>query len=972
MNNNLSLFTGGSSVDPSFDRPLLAPLLAAINQASEIDITVSFIRQSGLSLLNNALEDAQARGARIRIITSDYLDVTEPVALRELMQFAERGAEVRIYESLNNPGFHMKSYLFIHTSTPEQLQGCAFVGSSNISRAALTQSLEWNWCQQVDEQPDAPAARTLLQLRAEFDRLRQDPRVVTLTHQWIDLYIERYRQSPLTSLRVLTGDTQSDAETLREQPLPNVVQTDALMALAQSRQQGFVRGLVVLATGLGKTWLAAFDARQMAARRLLFVAHRDEIIQQAQRTFIRMKPDAHTGLYNGTRQDQADWLFASVQTLGRDSHLRKFSPDHFDYIVVDEFHHASSPTYRRILDHFQPKFLLGLTATPERTDQADILALCDDNLVYEKGLREAILARQLVPLVYHGILDEFINYDEILWRNGKFDPQALETAFASHKRAQHALTHWLTLRQSRTLAFCISTRHADFMAEIFCKAGIAAAAVYAGSAKRRNEALNELELGELDVIFSVDLFNEGTDLPAIDTVLMLRPTESRIIFLQQLGRGLRLYEGKPHLVVIDLVGNHKACLHKPYLLQEILGSGTKQPGQVDSQIALPDGCHINLDPALLPILAKLHRGQRLKVIEDYRDLKEELGYRPTAAQAFWAGFDFVKLRKQHGSWFELLKEEGDLAEEALPVLASLHDFLLSGIETTVTTKSFKIILLQALLDLDGLRQPPTLRELARHSRQVIERHPDIAARDLGPKEQALAADSEGWFRYWRDNPIKFSTTGNADSKARYWFDIRDERFCPGFTLPDNQLERLHQMMQELIDLRLAQYRQQKLLGQKAPTALVTQAVAETGESPAPQNLVRLRYYPNLKIACGHFKTGTDDDAEWMALDARHGTPDPQRTFLARASGHSMNGGKDPIEDGDLLLLEWITPTQAGSLRNQIVAIEKEDAAGDNQYLLRRIVKSDDGSYILRANNPEYADITADENMRTFARLKGRV
>jgi len=972
MSSNLSLLTGGSSGDPVFNRPLLAPLLAAINQARDIDIAVSFIRQSGLCLLNNALEDAQARGARIRLITSDYLDVTEPVALRELMQFAERGADVRIYESLNNPGFHMKSYLFIQTATPERLQGCAFIGSSNISLAALTQSLEWNWCQQVDEPPDAPAAHTLLQLRAEFERLQQDPRVVTLTHPWIDLYIQRYRQSPLTRLRGLAGDTQGDAETLREQPLPNAVQTDALMALAQSRQQGFVRGLVVLATGLGKTWLAAFDARQMAARRLLFVAHRDEIIQQAQRTFIRMKPDAHTGLYNGRRQDQADWLFASVQTLGRDSQLRKFSPDHFDYIVVDEFHHASSPTYRRILDHFQPKFLLGLTATPERTDQADILALCDDNLVYEKGLREAIVARHLVPIVYHGIRDEFINYDEIPWRHGKFDPQALEAAFASHKRAQHALTHWLARRQSRTLAFCISTRHADFMADTFCKAGIAAAAVYAGSTKRRNEALDELERGDLAVIFSVDLFNEGTDLPAIDTVLMLRPTESRIIFLQQLGRGLRLHEGKSHLVVIDLVGNHKACLHKPYLLQAILGAGTRRSGPTNKPIALPDGCHINLDPVLLPLLTKLQRGQRLKVIEDYRALKEELGYRPTAAQAFWAGFDFVKLRKQHGSWFELLQDDGDLPEEAQAVLASLRDFLLTGIETTATTKSFKIMLLQALLDLNGLRQPPTLRELARYSRQVIERHPDIAARDLGAKERALAADSEGWFRYWRDNPIKFSTKGNADSKASYWFDIRNDHFCPTFTLPDEQLEMLHQMMQELIDLRLAQYRQQKLLDQNKPSALETQTLVETDEPPAQPKGVRLCYYPNLKIACGHFKTGTDHDAQWMMLDPPHGSLDPQRVFLANASGNSMNGGKDPIADGDLLLLEWIGPLQAGSLRNQIVAIQREDEAGDSQYLLRRIVKADDGSYILRANNPEYADLIADETMRTFARLKARM
>ena len=194
----LSLFCGGSTQDRSFTTPLLAPLIAAINQASQIDITVSFIRQSGLRLLIPALEDAQQRGAIIRIITSDYLDVTEPVALRELMQFAERGAEVRIYESASNPGFHMKSYLFIHTATAEQLHGCAFVGSSNISRAALTESLEWNWCHQVNDRPDSPGAITLLQVRREFERLMDDPRVVALSHPWIDSYLQRYQISPLT------------------------------------------------------------------------------------------------------------------------------------------------------------------------------------------------------------------------------------------------------------------------------------------------------------------------------------------------------------------------------------------------------------------------------------------------------------------------------------------------------------------------------------------------------------------------------------------------------------------------------------------------------------------------------------------------------------------------------------------------------------------------------------------------------
>ncbi|GHA28079.1 DEAD/DEAH box helicase family protein [Oceanisphaera arctica] len=955
------LIAGGGPNDPGFNQPLLGPLLDAINvtgKSSRIGIAVSFIRQSGLALLQDALFEALDRGVQLDVITSDYLDVTEPVALRRLMLLAERGARVGIYESADNPGFHLKSYLFIQQHTRKRLTGLGFVGSSNISRAALTDSLEWNWCLRVDDDGTSPAAASLLALQEQMQQLAQDARVVPLSHDWIDDYLIRYQHSPLTGLRVITGDSTTDAETLRETPLPNAVQEEALAALKASRSQGYKRGLVVMATGLGKTWLAAFDARQLKAKKLLFVAHRDEIIRQAQATFIRMQPTAHTGLYNGQQQDQADWLFASVQTLGRAVHLRRFAPDHFDYIIVDEFHHSTSPTYRRLLDHFRPRFLLGLTATPDRTDQADILALCDDNLVFERGLRDAIVDSHLVPFIYQGVYDEFINYDEIPWRNGRFDPEALDAAFASKKRAGHALEQWRTFAQNRTLAFCISIRHADFMARIFTDAGIRAAAVYAGSAMPRNQALSELAGGKLQVIFSVDLFNEGTDLPAIDTLLMLRPTESRIVFLQQLGRGLRLHPGKQQLMVVDLVGNHKACLFKPELLQEITridgGSGQTTP-------ALPEGCFINLEPELIPLMDKLRYGGKVRVVDDYRRLKEQLGHRPSAIQAFQAGLDFAKLRKQHGSWFELTNSEGDLSAEGGKILAKLRDFLLTGIEATTLTKSFKIVLLQALLELDGLRQPPTLVALAEQSRYVLERHPDLLQLDLPARQQAMSADSTDWLGYWKGNPIKFSTGGNQGSQADYWFEIKDDRFCPRFELPIAELDTLHQMMQELVDLRLAEYRRRKaeaLARIKAP-ATVAQA-----------DVIELPYFPSLKIACGHFKTGSGENAELMAIADHYGPFDIKRHFLARASGHSMNGGKQPVQDGDLLLLEWITPQTAGSISNQTLAIERQDESGDNQYLLRVVKKNPDGSYRLHATNPDYEDLAVTDEMKPFARFRG--
>lgn len=1000
----LRLVGGGHPDDPHFTDPLLPHLLKALAQCregSQIELCVSFIRQSGLRLLRDGLQQALARGATLRVITSDYLEVTEPVALRELLKLDQTHTSAHIYQSRGNRGFHLKSYLFVRPAPAEkghrQLCGQAFVGSSNISAAALNDSLEWNWSLTVDKQTCDEAKASLQQLVAQVEQLARDPRIVPLTHAWIDEYLTRYQQSDLNGLRLLTGDQQHDTEALREAPMPNQVQQEALAALHASRHAGYKRGLVVMATGLGKTWLAAFDVRQMQAARLLFVAHREEILNQARATFLHMCPTAQTGIYQGQQHDEADWLFASIQTVGKRHHLRRFAPDHFDYIVVDEFHHAASDSYRRLLDHFQPRFLLGLTATPERTDQADILSLCDNNQVFECHLADAIAQHFLVPLTYHGIHDDTIDYAALPWRNGQFDPVALDHAFASQRRARHALRHWQALRQQRTLAFCISVRHAEFMADYFTQAGIRAVAIHARSSLDRHTVLQQLAAGTIDIIFSVDLFNEGTDLPAIDTVLMLRPTESKIVFLQQLGRGLRLHSGKARLQVIDLVGNHKACLGKPLLLQQQLTTRRGEGGVP----TLVDGCFINLDPALLPMMARLKAISKPPLPEMYRDLKETLGYRPTAHQVWSA------MQQQHlefstqsiGGWFQLVAQEEDLDEASHGVWQTHRAFLHQALETTPLTKCFKIILLQALLELDGLRQPPTLAALARHSRYLLERHPALLARDLPAAQQQLAADSTGWLRYWRANPIKHTTGQNDREQRRYWFVVKDDRFIADFALTDDEIDLLQPMMQELLDLRMAQYLARKpshTTTTTADNAMATLAVmapmaepageiidltAHTSRAPTaiPANApepqtegVQLPYFPNLKIACGHFKQGDDSDRELMMIDPVWGPLDPARYFLARASGNSMNGGKQPIVDGDLLLLEWINPERAGAITGNIMAIEQEDESGVNRYLLRVVTKNSTGEYRLKAHNRDYPELPTSDSMRTFARLKGVV
>ncbi len=334
-----ALVTGGKS------DPFLPQLLGAINQATEIDITVAFIRQSGLELIFDALKDAMDRRAVIRVLTSDYLDVTEPQALRRLMLLAERGADVRLFSTAGDPSFHIKSYIFLRRNGEDLFAGCAFVGSSNISNMALTRGLEWNL--RVDYPADSAK---FLEIIGKFELLFSDSRVFPLCHAWIDGYAARRK----VSLQMVSGEPE-------EEPLPATpteIQAEALLALQATRSAGYRRGLVVLATGLGKTWLAAFDVQQVKARRVLFVAHREEILMQSEATFSRIHLDASIGYYTGkAKEGEADFVFASVQTLGRDEHLQQFAPDCFDYLVVDEFHHADSTTYRRLINYFQPRFM---------------------------------------------------------------------------------------------------------------------------------------------------------------------------------------------------------------------------------------------------------------------------------------------------------------------------------------------------------------------------------------------------------------------------------------------------------------------------------------------------------------------------------------------------------------------------------------------------------------------------------------
>jgi superfamily II DNA or RNA helicase/HKD family nuclease/SOS-response transcriptional repressor LexA len=947
--------------------PFLPKLLETIHRANQIDLAVAFVKNSGLQMVFPALLDAvETRTARLRVLTSDYLDVTDPRALRRLLLLVERGADVRVFQS-EGRSFHLKTYICVHSHQGEILWGSAFVGSSNLSRTALTEGLEWNL--RVDRPDDTTStdSQRFKEIREQYEILFDHPQVRPLEHEWVEQYEQR-RQLVQRLPVAPDGDEPEEPP-----PQPTDVQQQALNALNETREAGYRRGLVVMATGLGKTFLAAFDSRVAKAKRILFVAHREEILIQAESSFLLIHEHKRVGRYSGKQKDNnVDLLFASVQTLGQSRHLERFSPEHFDYVVIDEFHHAAAPIYRRLIQHFRPRFLLGLTATPDRTDQSDILSLCDDNLVYSKHLFDGVRLELLCPFRYFGIHDETVDYQAIPWRNGRFDPEALTHKLATFKRARHVLNHWRQHGQRRTLAFCASRAHADFMSERFLREGVPAAAVYQGSALNRSAALDSLSSGTLQVIFSVDLFNEGIDLPAIDTILMLRPTESKVLFLQQFGRGLRRHPEKKFLVVLDFIGNHRSFLHKPQALFEVGSSYGELTAFArrarDSALELPPGCFVDYDLTIVDFLARL---QARGPAADYQALKESLGRRPSLTELYRSGAKLPNLRHRYGQWWSLLREQGDLSP-AETVCFERHSAFFRELETTTMVRCFKGVLLESFLEIDGFRHPPTVEELAAHALDVFRRRRRFIVDIRKDLQDIDNLDRRRWIAYWTANPVNAFTGGNLRKGATPWFALKEGRFQARFQVEHDELDTFQTMVQELVDYRLAAYEP------RLPAHNVSTAPA----APTESNIVRLPpsqaddetgtdvpYFPDLGIACGYFRSGRTDVEETYRVPAGFGNIDPQRHFVARAVGNSMNGGKNPVRDGDYLLLERLDPTNAGSISGAVLAIERQDGTDDNHYVLRRVTKTQDGRYVLKASNPDYPDFEAEENMRTLARLR---
>lgn len=812
---NSSLIQGSGRVSGGGDDPLLPHLLSHLATAVEVDIAVAFSMASGVKLIEEHLRDVLGRGGRVRLLTGDYLLVTEPEALLRLLDLGPN-LELRVFES-GGISFHLKNYLCVDAEG----NGVAFVGSSNLSRSALEQGIEWNW--RIVTSNDLKGFQTV---REAFDRLYADPRSRTVGPDWIAAYSMR------RGLERRATDTIAPLEVPMTAATPHEVQEEALAALAQTREAGNEAGLVVLATGLGKTWLAAFDSVRFGAKRVLFVAHREEILDQAMRTFRTIRPSAVLGKFTGTEKNHdGDATFASVQTLGKQAHLTKFSPTAFDYVVVDEFHHASATTYRKVLDHFQPSFMLGLTATPERTDGADLLALCSENLVYRCDLVEGIRRGLLSVFDYFGVPDE-VDYENIPWRNGRFDETELTNRVTIESRARNALDQLRRRGGKRTIGFCVSQRHADYMHEYFSAAGLRTASVHSGpTSAPRADSLDQLQKGLLDVLFAVDMFNEGVDVPDVDSILMLRPTESPVLFLQQLGRGLRRRQGK-RLKVIDYIGNHRAFLVKPKSLfqldirAEVQLASLLQLGDAEiSRRFLPPGCSVTYDLEARRFLTELV-ASRIGPVDRlegyYRDFRDRVGTRPTATEVFHDGFEPKVTRVGYGSWFQFVRAMEDLTSLQDTAETSVRAFLVD-LEVTPMTKSYKMLVVLALLAENQLPGALPVRQLARRI-CIIARRSAVLRSEFG---EALE-DEDQLVELLEKNPIEAWVNARGTDGREYFTYEADVLSC-NIDVPVELREVAAGLVTEIAEYRLAQY--QSRLRQSATADRIVCRVSHSGDRP---------------------------------------------------------------------------------------------------------------------------------------------
>lgn len=518
---------------------LLVELLQELQTCKRFYFAIAFITQSGLICLKECLKLLQEKNITGDILTTDYLYFNQPKALQELQQYPN--LNIRIYTKEN---FHIKGYIFEQNDYYTLI-----VGSNNLTQTALKANKEWSL--KINSLANGALINNTL---SQFQQMWQE--AMPLTDIWLKQYADKYHS--LQKLKRQFATVQENIST--NDIAPNKMQQEALTALEKLQQDNKQKALLISATGTGKTYLSAFAVKKAKPKRLLFLAHREQILKQACKTFAKIIPDIQYGILSANHKDfHKPYLFATINMLSKEENLTQFTPTHFDYIIIDETHRAGASSYLKILNYFQPQFLLGMTATPERTDGFDIYQLFDHNIAYEIRLNQAMQENLLCPFHYFGITDITVDNQEIN-DNSTFNDLTTDA------RVTHIINqsqyYGFSGERLRGLIFCSQIEEAQILSQKFNERGFNTIALSGkDSQETRTNAIHKLEQKErstgLDYIFTVDIMNEGIDIPAINQIIMLRPTKSAIIFVQQLGRGLRKYPQKDYVVILDFIGNYQ-------------------------------------------------------------------------------------------------------------------------------------------------------------------------------------------------------------------------------------------------------------------------------------------------------------------------------------------------------------------------------------------------------------------------------
>lgn len=604
--------------EPVINEKVLSTILDELRTSESFFLSVAFITSGGVASLFGTLLDLQSKGVSGKILVSEYLNFTEPEALRKILQLSN--VELKI---ARNSDFHSKGFLFTHKS-----YYTIIIGSSNITHGALTKNKEWNL--KVTAHKDSELFKNTI---IEFENVFENSHPVTLD------YLEKYAFVYHSEKKLRQGLRKALLEVEDKSIQPNEMQKKAIENLRNLRELGKNKALLVSATGTGKTYLSAFDVAQVNPKRMLFLVHRRNIAQKAMESYQSILPiNKEFGLYSGSTKDtNADYLFSTVQTFSREEHLTKFPPNYFDYIVIDETHRASASSYQKIMNHFKPSFLLGMTATPERTDGLDVFALFDYNIASEIRLHDALANEMLVPFHYYGISEIEVN--------GKLlDETATINELNRLDRVNHIIENINLFGTddgiNRGLVFCSRQEECLFLADEFNNKGLRSIALTGNSTEEeRSRAIDLLETDDLDIkldyIFTVDIFNEGIDIPRVNQIVMLRPTQSAIIFVQQLGRGLRKREGKSYVTVIDFIGNYQNNFLVPIAL---FGDKTYIKDNLRKLVHRPEKSIIGASTIYFDRIVKekifhsIDTGklqEKRRMVDDYKILKGKIGRVPS-------------------------------------------------------------------------------------------------------------------------------------------------------------------------------------------------------------------------------------------------------------------------------------------------------------------------------------------------------